>query len=91
MKSWSGQELTHKDFSMENTWYEIKTIGCGQQNIKISSLEQLDSVYDGEIVVFQQTTPGVFHGYVVPWDKLSDDIKNALIRSGLVNRKGKIK
>lgn len=49
------------------------------------------SVYDGEIVVFQQTTPGVFHGYVVQWDKLSNDIKNALIRSGWVNRKGKIK
>ena len=48
------------------------------------------SIYDGEIVVFQQTTPGVFHGYVVQWDKLSNDIKNALIKSGWVNRKGKI-
>ena len=23
---WSGQELTHKDFSYANEWYEIKTI-----------------------------------------------------------------
>jgi hypothetical protein len=49
--SWSGQELTHKDFSLDDTWFEVKTIGTGQQNIKISSLEQLDSNNCSEIIV----------------------------------------
>ena len=51
LKSWSGQELTHKDFSWENQWFESKTISRGNQLIKISSLEQLESDYDGELVV----------------------------------------
>lgn len=52
LECWSGQELTHKDFSREHTWYEIKTISRGNQNIRISSLEQLDSKNEGELVVF---------------------------------------
>lgn len=50
--SWSGQELTHKDFSLNDRWYEIKTVSSGKSDVKISSLEQLDSDNDGELVVF---------------------------------------
>src|SRR5699024_8133412 len=42
LKSWSGQELTHKDFSFDDTWVEVKTVRSGGQTVKISSLEQLD-------------------------------------------------
>lgn len=49
--SWSGQELTHKDFSLNDRWYEIKTVSSGKSDVKISSLEQLDSDNDGELVV----------------------------------------
>lgn len=52
LKSWSGQELTHKDFSWNNTWYEVKSISLGSKSVKISSLEQLDSEFDGELVIF---------------------------------------
>jgi len=52
LKSWSGQELTHKDFSYEDTWAEIKTIKSGGQTVKISSLEQLDSDNNGELAVY---------------------------------------
>lgn len=51
LKSWSGQELTHKDFSYENSWFEAKAINRGAQSVRISSLEQLDSENDGELVV----------------------------------------
>ncbi|MEG1313109.1 MAG: PD-(D/E)XK motif protein, partial [Bacilli bacterium] len=47
----SGQELTHKDFSWQNIWFESKAVSRGNQLIKISSLEQLESEYDGELVV----------------------------------------
>ena len=52
LNSWSGQELTHKDFSYKDTWFEVKAIGRGNQTIKISSLEQLDSDVNGELAVF---------------------------------------
>lgn len=52
LKSWSGQELTHKDFSCDNRWYEVKTINRGNPNVRISSLEQLDSEKEGELIVF---------------------------------------
>lgn len=52
LKSWSGQELTHKDFSFDDTWVEVKTVKSGGQTVKISSLEQLDSEYEGELAVY---------------------------------------
>ena len=52
LRSWSGQELTHKDFSYCNKWTEVKTIGSASHTIKISSLEQLDGDIDGELAVY---------------------------------------
>ena len=52
LDSWSGQELTHKDFSFDNKWYEIKSISNGNQSVRISSIEQLESAYNGELVVY---------------------------------------
>lgn len=52
LASWSGQDLTHKDFSLQDRWYEVKTVSSGKTDVKISSLEQLDSENDGELVVF---------------------------------------
>lgn len=51
LKSWSGQELTHKDFSFDETWIEAKAISRGAQFVKISSLEQLDSDNEGELAI----------------------------------------
>lgn len=48
---WSGQELTHKDFSYDNEWYEVKAISHGCLTVKISSLEQLSSSIIGRLVV----------------------------------------
>ena len=45
----------------------------------------------GEFVVFKQHGPGRYHGYAVTWDQLTQAQKNALITSGQVNVKGKIK
>lgn len=52
LKSWSGQELTHKDFSYNDKWFEVKAIHSGKESVKISSLEQLQSTNEGELVVF---------------------------------------
>lgn len=53
LQAWSGQDLTHKDFSLDTIWYEVKTINIGKASVKISSLEQLQSVNVGELVVYQ--------------------------------------
>ena len=52
LKSWSGQELTHKDFSYRNTWTEVKSIKSSATTVKISSLEQLASETDGILAIY---------------------------------------
>lgn len=52
LRAWSGQELTHKDFSAGESWYEIKTIHRGKSSVKISSIEQLESDNMGELIVY---------------------------------------
>jgi RHS repeat-associated protein len=53
----------------------------------------------GKFVVFDETHPGrtvfggparTFHGHVRPWDELTQQMRNALIRAGMVNRRGGI-
>ncbi len=50
--SWSGAELTHKDFSYYETWTEVKSIVKNKQSVRISSLEQLESKKDGILAVY---------------------------------------
>ena len=52
LDSWMGPEKTHKDFSTDDIWFEIKTINSGKESVKISSIEQLDSSVSGYLVVF---------------------------------------
>lgn len=48
--SWLGQNKSHKDFEVDNTWYEIKVIKPSSLTVKISSIEQLDSNNIGNLV-----------------------------------------
>jgi hypothetical protein len=43
-----------------------------------------------ELVVFDRTGGDVYHGHVRPWDKLHQDMKNALIKAKKVDNKGRI-
>jgi hypothetical protein len=43
IKSWVGTEYAKKDFSIDQTWYEVKTNSPSSNTIKISSISQLDS------------------------------------------------
>lgn len=51
--SWIGPRMTPQDFVVDTTWYEIKTISSRSENVMISSLEQLDSVNEGNLVIFR--------------------------------------
>ena len=47
-------------------------------------------ISEGEFVVLDETMEGLFHGHVRSWKELSNAMKAALRKAGLVNKKGKI-
>ena len=51
LESWIGSSLSHKDFEIDDTWYEVKTIRENALTVAISSIEQLDSNEYGELVL----------------------------------------
>ena len=53
ISSWTGSEYTKKDFSLDNTWMEIKAINAGKPIVQIHSFEQLESDQDGHLVIYQ--------------------------------------
>ena len=53
LESWMGPEKTHKDFSDQQDWFEVKTISFGKESVHVSSIEQLDSEIDGCLVVYE--------------------------------------
>ena len=53
LESWMGPEKTHKDFSDQQDWFEIKSITFGKESVRISSIEQLDSDKEGTLVIYE--------------------------------------
>jgi hypothetical protein len=49
--AWSGPDMTAKDFSFGDNWWEIKTIGAASARVSIASIEQLSSNLPGTLVV----------------------------------------
>lgn len=49
--SWSGPDKFSKDFALDDTWFEVKTISAFSAIVKISSLQQLSSNTDGYLIV----------------------------------------
>jgi len=47
-------------------------------------------ISEGEFVVLDETSPGLYHGHVRTWQELKDTIQNILIDNGLVRDNGKI-
>jgi len=58
LDSYIGTDRAHKDFEVNDTWYEVKSIHNGVRAVKISSIEQLDSSIPGnlEVITFDQST-----------------------------------
>ncbi|MCH5165507.1 MAG: PD-(D/E)XK motif protein [Clostridiales bacterium] len=53
VNGWSGADSKSKDYTINNEWYEIKTIGANTNKIQISSLSQLSSPVIGHLVVIK--------------------------------------
>ena len=51
LEAWIGSSNAHKDFEIEDTWYELKAIRQSSVTVEISSIEQLESDLEGELVL----------------------------------------
>lgn len=73
IKSWMGPELSHKDFEINDTWYEIKSVSESSNSILISSVEQLDSELDGQL-------------YIIRLEKTNALVKKSLTLNKIVSK-----
>ena len=51
IQAWGGPDMQSKDFTLSDTWYEVKTIGANADSLHISSLAQLSSSIDGHLII----------------------------------------
>ena len=51
LHGWTGIDYTDRDFTYDDTWYEVKTTVSGGTSVKISSVEQLDVDTEGRLAV----------------------------------------
>jgi hypothetical protein len=51
VNSWIGPDQADQDFVFDESWVEVKAINSGGDTVTISSIEQLDSCFDGDLVV----------------------------------------
>jgi hypothetical protein len=53
LQGWVGADGADQDFVYEDGWHEVKSIGASAASVTISSLEQLDSADEGELVIMR--------------------------------------
>ena len=64
VNSWSGCDKTHKDFSVDSDWYEIKSTKASSLTVRIHSIEQLDADTIGQLIVYEfEKMSETFDGY----------------------------
>lgn len=51
VKAWGGPDGDSKDFTIDNQWYEVKAVGTSTNEVKITSLIQLDSDVAGDLAI----------------------------------------
>lgn len=78
LEAFIGVDKAHKDFEINDTWFEVKAIHNGKRSVKISSIEQLDSDREGELVVItlDQATLGT-DGFVT-LNSMADEVRSPL-------------
>lgn len=77
IRAWGGPNMQSKDFTVGDTWYEVKTIGANSDRIRISSLTQLSSEYTGHLTLVRaETTSPEFGG---PCSSLLDLINEIIL------------
>lgn len=78
LESWIGSSLAHKDFEVDDTWYEIKTIKENAITVEISSIEQLDSNVVGKLVIVKLEPSNKAISNPIMLNQYVKDIENML-------------
>lgn len=78
LDAWRGPLLGHKDFEINDTWFEIKTINNGAERITISSLEQLESDIDGHLITVRLEETSSLNRRAVSLNRIASQIWESL-------------
>ena len=70
IQSWMGPLQGHKDFEINDTWYEIKSVNENAVQVSISSLEQLESDVEGHLVIMRLEDASATSEYAVNLNKV---------------------
>lgn len=81
LQSWIGPDKADQDFVCADSWYEIKATVSGAATVKISSIEQLDTVNDGELVVVYLDKTSYANPNRITLNSIVDEIENSLDNS----------
>lgn len=86
IQSWAGADGKSKDFSIDEQWFEIKTIGANSDRVHISSLTQLDSANLGRLVVLKvEAMSEEFSGENTSCFDLFDSIRSIITDEAVEN------
>lgn len=91
VNSWVGPDGYSKDFSTQDSWFEVKTIGTSSTTIKINSLAQLDSDVKGHLVsiVVERMSDSFGEGLCsvpVLYHEILDKITSHQIKEEFINK-----
>lgn len=78
INSWMGPELGHKDFELNDSWYEVKTVSEGAIQVGINSIEQLDSEFVGHLIVVRMEKSGLFVEGGITLNRLVESISSQI-------------
>lgn len=86
INSWIGPEHADQDFVCPDIWYEVKSTVSGTAFVSISSVEQLDTKNDGELIVVYLDKTSKSDSHKITLNDLVIEIKS-LITSELIKEK----
>lgn len=89
VKSWMGPLYGHKDFEINNTWYEVKSISEAAITVKVSSIEQLDSDKDGHLIVIRLEKSNVMSQGILRLNEMVQELASMIEDSDVLHEFGK--
>lgn len=84
IRGWIGSEGTVKDFSYSDYWYEAKAINKDKEVVEISSLAQLDSNTEGQLLISEFEKTARTNDNAVCLYDLFTQIKNQITQENYV-------
>ena len=78
IQSWMGPLSGHKDFEIDDSWYEVKAVNENAVQVNISSLEQLESDVDGHLIIVRLEDASAVSGLAINLNQAVINVMNEL-------------